>query len=254
MSLFGASIFDRLAARRSLRHWRRLADGAATADLMDLRRARGPAAQIRREVDRLLHCADTRLADVQATLPRPELADWVWRPEGWRQRINPAGQASVRSGAAVGGDVLVYHDCGASEITLRQVRNRQEDDAAPWAIQCDAFGFDGTYLSLVIALPVAAVEGLGPGHVVRLDTVIKAERPVEIFARLNLRHGPNTEQIVRELPPGERRIGTEFDLAHSGINQRRVERAWIDLIFGRPEMNQLLLRDVVLSRCPRAEL
>lgn len=254
MSLFGASIFDRLAARRSLRHWRRLADSAATTDLPDLRRTRGQAAQLRREVDRLLNAADTRLADVQATLRRPELADWVWRPEGWRQRMNPAGQASVRSGAAVGGDVLVFHDCGASEITLRQLRNRHEDEAAPWAMQCDTFGFDGTYLSLVIELPVAAAEGLGPGQVVRLDTVIEAERPVEIFARLNLRHGPNTEQIVRELPQGERRIATEFDLAHVGIGQRRVERAWIDLIFGRPEMNRLLLRDVVLSRRPRAEL
>ncbi|MCA0273236.1 MAG: DUF6478 family protein [Proteobacteria bacterium] len=254
MSFFGASIFDRLAARRSLRHWRRLADGAATADLMDLKRARGQAAQARREVDRLLHAADTRIAGVQAALPRPELADWAWRPEGWRQRISPAGQAPVQSGAAVGGDVLLYHDCGTSEIALRQVRNRQEDDAAPWAMQCDVFGFDGTYMSLVIELPPAAVEGLGPGHVLRLDTLIEAEKPVEIFARLNLRHGPNTEQIVRELPPGVRRIGTEFDLAHSGLNQRRVERAWIDLIFGRPEMNQLLLRDVVLSRCPRAEL
>lgn len=253
MSFFGASIFDRLAARRSLRHWRRLADGAATADLMDLKRARGQAAQARREVDRLLHAADTRLAGVQEALPRPELADWAWRPEGWRQRISSAGQAPVQSGAVVGGDVLLYHDCGESEIALRQLRNRQDDEAAPWAVQCDVFGFEGTYLSLVIELPVAAAVGLGPGHVLRLDTLIEAEKPVEIFARLNIRHGPNTEQIVRELPPGERRVGTEFDLAHSGINQRRVERAWIDLIFGRPEMNQLLLRDVVLSRCPRAE-
>jgi HAMP domain-containing protein len=254
MSLFGASIFDRFAARRLLRHLRRLADGAATADLMDLRRTRGQAAQARREVDRLLHAADNRLAKVQATLPRPELADWVWRPEGWTLRMSPAGQAPVQSGATVGGDVLLYHDCRKSEVSLRQLPGHQGDEAAPWAMQCDVFGFDGTYLSLVIELPLAAVEGLGPGHVLRLDTLIEAEKPVEIFARLNLRHGPNTEQIVRELPPGERRIATEFDLAHSGINQRRVERAWVDLIFGRPEMNQLLLRDVVLSRCLRAEL
>jgi hypothetical protein len=26
------------------------------------------------------------------------------------------------------------------------------------------------------------------------------EKPLEIFARLNIKHGPNIEQIVRELP------------------------------------------------------
>ncbi len=46
----------------------------------------------------------------------------------------------------------------------------------------------------------------------------------------------------------------EFDLAYSKMNEKRVERLWVDLIFEGPEMNQVILRDVTFSRRPRAEL
>ncbi len=69
------------------------------------------------------------------------------------------------------------------------------------------------------------------------------EKPLEIFARLNIKHGPNTEQIVRELPLSKDNIVVEFDLAYTKLNENRVENIWLDLIFeGGPEMNQVILR------------
>ena len=76
---------------------------------------------------------------------------------------------------------------------------------------------------------------------------------LELFARLNIKHGPNTEQIVRELPLHSDEIMVEFDLAYSNINEKRIERAWIDLIFENPQMSQTVLRDLTFSRRPRAE-
>jgi hypothetical protein len=38
------------------------------------------------------------------------------------------------------------------------------------------------------------------------------------------------------------------------MNEKRVERIWLDLIFEGPEMNQVTLRDLTFSRRPRAEL
>ena len=46
----------------------------------------------------------------------------------------------------------------------------------------------------------------------------------------------------------------EFDLAYTKLNEKRVERIWLDLIFEGPEMNQVTIRDLTLSRYPRAEL
>ena len=46
----------------------------------------------------------------------------------------------------------------------------------------------------------------------------------------------------------------EFDLAYTKMNEKRVEKMWIDLIFEGPEMNQITFRDVTVSRRPRADL
>jgi len=118
----------------------------------------------------------------------------------------------------------------------------------------DVFRFDGSFLSLVLELPPEVVEGLKLNHLIRLDAIVEMEKPLEIFARLNIKHGPNVEQVVRELPLNEGEVKVEFDLAYTKMNEKRVERIWVDLIFEGPEMNQVTLRDVTFSRRPRAEL
>ena len=83
---------------------------------------------------------------------------------------------------------------------------------------------------MVIDLPSGANNGLTRNHLLRMSSIIEMEKPLEIFARLNIKHGPNTEPIVRELPLHEAGIVVEFDLAYSNLNEERVEKAWIDLI------------------------
>ena len=46
----------------------------------------------------------------------------------------------------------------------------------------------------------------------------------------------------------------EFDLAYCDLNEKRIEKAWLDLIFEGPAMNQITLRDVTMCRYPRAEI
>ena len=53
---------------------------------------------------------------------------------------------------------------------------------------------------------------------------------------------------------GQESISVEFDLAYSKLNEKRIEAAWIDLIFEGPEMNQVVLRDLTFSRSPRAQI
>ena len=91
-------------------------------------------------------------------------------------------------------------------------------------------------------------------HLIRLETLIEMEKPIEIFARLNIQHGPNVEQLVRELPLHQDEVVVEFDLAYTNLNEKRVEKLWLDLIFEGPENNQIIVRDLTFSRRPRAEL
>ncbi len=154
----------------------------------------------------------------------------------------------------LGDAVTIFHDCHISELILRQLRNTREDDLAPFGLRMDVFQFDGSFLSLASMLPPKSCKSLTRRHLLRMDANIETESPLKIFARLNVRHGPNTEQIVRELLLKDGKIMVEFDLAYINLNEKRVVSMWIDLIFERPQMNQVTIRDMTFSRNLRAEL
>ena len=135
-----------------------------------------------------------------------------------------------------------------------RVRNTNEDDFAPFGLRMDVFNFDGSFLSLAIEMPQEAVQDLKRTHLLRLDMIVDSERPQEMFARLNIRHGPNTEQIVRELDMGQRNIWVEFDMYYTQFNEARGDGMWVDLIFEGPSMNQVTIRDVTMVRRPRASI
>ncbi len=248
---------SRILTRRSVRRWAKLAKEATVADLRDLRKQRAQAREIKRHLDELIFYADGRLALPaigNQSFPKPHDADWAWRPELWSGPLPSPGIASVESKAMLGREATMFHDCARSEITLRQIRNVREADLAAFGVRLDVFRFDGSYLSLALDLPPEAAEGLKRRHLIRLDTILEMEKPIEIFARLNIKHGPNVEQVVRELPLHEKEVMVEFDLAYTKLNEKRVEKLWLDLIFEGPEMNQVTLRDLTFSRRPRAEL
>lgn len=248
---------DRLLHKRMLRRWTDLARQADQLDLSSLRSLRSRARELRGRLDKILYVAEGRLALPEIgsnAIPRPLHTDWAYRPEPWRGPVSPIGVAAVESKTEIGSELKVFHDCAVSELTLRQVRNRRESDLAPFGLRMDVFRFDGSFLSLVLELPDSGVAGLSKRHLVRVSAAIEAERPLDVFVRLNVRHGPNTEQIVRELPLFGEEPYVDFDLAYTELNEKRVEHMWLDLIFEGAEMNQILIRDVTLTRRPRAEL
>ncbi len=250
------SFLDRLLHRRLLTRWAAAADAAERLPAEALDRLRRRARGMKRHLDRVIHEADHRLAlPVMGSnaMRRPLGTDWAWRPDVWRGTIPVPGQASVPARAEIAPGVTLFHDCRRSELTVRQIRNTREADIAPFGLRMDVFRFDGSFLSLVVDLPEPATQGLRLKHLIRLDAIVEMEKPLEIFARLNVKHGPNVEQIVRELPLRDEDVMVEFDLTYTRINEKRVERMWIDLIFEGPEMNQVILRDLTLTRRPRAE-
>lgn len=250
-------VLDRMVFRRALARWAKAADGAAEMSLDMLRGQRQRARRLRRELDRVIHQAEYRLALPVIGAPalrRPMGSDWAWRPDLWKGQIPVPGLSSVQGRTQICDGATIFHDCRRSELTVRQIRNSREADVAPFGFRMDVFRFDGSFLSMVLDLPEEAAQGLKLRHLVRLDVIVEMEKPLEIFARLNVKHGPNVEQIVRELPLNEEEVMVEFDLAYTKVNEKRIEKLWVDLIFEGPEMNQIILRDVTLSRRPRAEL
>lgn len=257
MAKIGGNLMDAAFFGRSIAKWARISRMARSADLMGLRRQRLRARQLKAHLDQLIHIADERLSlplEGSTSFPKPHNADWAWRPELWRGRLPTPGLSAAETRAMLGNEVTLFHDCAFSELTLRQLRNLRAEDLSPYGLRMDVFRFDGSFLSLVVDLPDDGVDGLKRTHLIRMDVIVELEKPIEIFARLNIKNGPNTEQIVRELDLTQDQTIVEFDLAYSNLNERRVEGAWIDLIFEGPEMNQVILRDLTFSRRPRAQI
>lgn len=247
----------RILHRRTLARWMAAARAAADADLSVLRAQRQQARQLRAPLQELNHIADNRLALPRigsTTFARPAGTDWSWRPQAWRGALPKRGHAPAENKVMLGNELTLFHDCQTTEIALRQTRNLRDQDLAPFGVALEVFRFDGNYLSLVVDLPHAACEGLQKRHLIRLAAVIEAEVPVTVLARLNIKHGPNTDQNLQTLPLEQDDVFVEFDLAYGQMNEVRVERIWVDLMFQNPKMNQITVRDLNFSRYPRAEL
>lgn len=251
------SLFRERSHKRQLQRWKDDAKSAKSMSLSELRNLRRRAIQIKRRIDTINHIAISRL-----TLPvigskairKPARTEWAHRPEAWSGPVDPMGVAAITSKTSIGSELTIFHDCRNSELSLRQVRNTREEDLAPFGIRMDVFNFDGSFLSFAIEMPPESVQGLKRSHLLRLNMIVESERPQEMFARLNLRHGPNTEQIVRELDLGSRELWVEFDLFYTEFNENRGDSMWIDLIFEGPSMNQVVIRDITLIRKPRANI
>lgn len=246
-----------LRQRRALAWWRRRARAAEGAPLAVLRHDLADAEALRGVLDDYRAAAGMRLARPQIgsdNFPRPAGTDWSWRPPAWRAPLAERGRAGIDSQTRLADEISIFHDCRESALAFHQTRNRSEGDLAPFALRLDVLHFDGSFLSLALDLPEDACKGLQKRHIIRAELDVTCERPIEIFARLNVRHGPNVEQIVHEITDPSGRAIVEFDLAYTKLNEKRVEGAWLDLIFDQPAMNEIVLRDLTVSRYPRAEL
>lgn len=251
------SLIGRLLQQGAIARWAAAARRAPSADLEVLRAQRHRARRLRQLLDELTFVADNRLALPRIgsnAFARPGGTEWSWRPQLWRGPLGQKGMAAVESKTSLGDEVMIFHDCKISELTLRQVRNNREQDLAPFGLRMDVFRFDGSFLSLIIDAPQSACDGLQRRHIIRLSLVLEVEKSIEIFARLNVKHGPNTEQLVLEIEQGADEVHLEFDLGYSELNEKRIERMWLDLIFESPEMNQVTIRDMTFCRFPRAEI
>jgi len=250
-----SGFIEKRMLRRSIRKWTALADrvpGMNAEELVDLT---ATARALRVRLDKLTNAAEAALIpDPQSGILRPDQCDWAWRPAPWCEPCGTVGTVAADSPHKLSDNVTLFHDCAQSEICLRQIRNARPEDAAGYATQVDVYRFDGSFLSLVLTLPDPAIRQLTRNHFITLRCDMARENPIEVYARLNVQHGPNTEQIVRQLEFVETRGLAEFDLAYSNINEKRVEKIWIDLIFDNPGMNQVLLRDLTLTRAPRADI
>ncbi|WP_136650021.1 DUF6478 family protein [Paracoccus aeridis] len=250
-----------LVRARSVRRWERLADDIDRMPLANLRGLDDEARTLRRSLNRIVARSNARL-DLHRPgaepLDLPSGTTWRWRPQLMAARTSPRGIAAPESGTRLAEEAAIWHDCPERALVLRQMRNSRSAELSPYGLLLEILGFSGSFLSISIDLPQAALNGLTRSRIVRLASVMSVERPMNIYARLNVGHGPNTDQLLRhlgDLQPGRTTsLVTEFDMFRIEMNEKRLEKIWLDLIFESPHMNAVRIGDLFLSHHPRAEV
>lgn len=257
MAISPNAMLGRIIQRVSLARWTKAARKANSTELTTLRVLRQNARQLLVPLQELNQIAESRLARPRigsTTFVRPVGTDWSWRPMIWRAALPKRGLAPAQNKDRLGTDIAIFHDCKKPEITLSQHRNFGGDNLAAYGLGLEVYHFDGSFLSLVIDLPEGACTGLQKRHVVQLSAVIDSELPINIYARLNIKNGPNTEQQLLTLPADQQEVSVAFDLAYTQLNEARTEKIWIDLLFENPNMNKITIRDLNICRYPRAQI
>ncbi len=254
---YSTGILGSYFQKRALKQWERLTERAQTTDLASLKNLRTAARATAQRVGDVNHIVDARLTRPligSEAMKLPPSTDWSHRPDLWSGPLCPSGVAPARNNATLGNEVTLYHDCKMQTLSLKQIRNTRPSDVAPFGLQMEVYTFDGSFLSLVLKAPDGMVKGLTKNHILRLSLRIESERPLEIAARMNLKHGPNTEQISKEIDQSQGDSLAEFDLAYVPFNEKHSEHIWFDLFFDSPAMNKVTLRDLTLSRHARSKL
>ena len=249
--------FDRIGRAYPQKRWARAQQAPTSLPTHEL-------ATIHREMRAERERLDALSARVQTELiargtgddgiDRPDQCDWAERALPWRQKLSPSGHVDIGSPYPVGGGVTLFHDATQSDLSLRQVPAPARIAGAAFGLVLEVYQFDGSFVSLVQDLPDTALSGLTLNHFIAVHLRVAREQPIEIYARLNVQHGPNHEQIVRQFDFRDERGLAEFDLAYTKINEKRLEKAWLDLILEGPEMNRIAIWDMVLLRAPRADM
>jgi len=249
MSVLGRLI-DTAFHRRELRWWaRQVAALEAGTSQAAAKRVHRRANKLRKVAEKAMRAADRSMGR-QELRPLPQF-DWSARPEFWSHPVRPAGIAPAHNGAQLIEGMTLYHDCPLGEIGLHQMSGRA---GAGYSLALDVFGFAGSYLSLALAVPPEGRAGLSKNDLLGLEIEVTSEAPVPIYARLNVRHGPNTEKVVRDIDRRLSRVSVEFDLFYTEMEAADVTDVWIDIIFDRPALNRIDISDLVLFRRKRANV
>lgn len=250
-------LLDRIRLRRMRHYWRRRARTAAEMDARTLKTTHTAGLQLRDSIDAAIKTSSDALRkseDEGVAIHLPSRADWSYRPGAWLDLMSPQGHAPLRSGTQLNRGVALYHDCDLGRISLRQLPQTRASSLPPYCLDLDVLTFSGTYLSLVAELPKDAVSDFTQNDLLRVQIDLEMETNEDVFVRLNVKNGPNTEQISRHLDLSAKSLWVEFDLHYTNIEFHLITDIWIDLIFEKPAMNRIILNDLTCVRRPRASV
>ncbi len=178
----------------------------------------------------------------------PAKTKWAFCPDIWKTASEFEIEGTVLSGTELGAHVTLHHDGKDTAFNICRPNGDKH------ALQFTFSRFDGSFISLAFALPQSEIHKLERHDLLRIAINSTTPEPFEAFARLNLCHGPNTEQITRMIEIGRGQSFAEFDIFYTAFEPLRVADIWIDLIINAPQNRMITITNAVILRRTRAAL
>lgn len=241
-----AKLRNRLAPTASHRFWSTALKSIDDIPKARLRKLSAEARRLSKLLSRFERHAHTRLEPRQST-PLIPGATWARRVDVFAERISPSGYAPLTNNTQISETVTAFTDDPLAVVGVRQAPNANGDHC----VILDIHHLGGSFLSLAIGLGAEVAKELGKDNLLRVHLDCHTEKNVEILLRLNLRSGPNTEQVIRHYAPGQ---DVDFDLFYVDFEPERMSDAWIDLMLPPHAMNRIEIRDMVIAKLPRADI
>jgi hypothetical protein len=186
--------------------------------------------------------------DVPEGFHVPPKTQWGFTPSLQSGITQEGISGNILTGTALGPHVTLHHGGDGAQFSIQQT-----DDYGAGLI-FDFGNFPSDFFSLAFEIPLEGVLGLGRQDLLRFILRTQANEPFEGYARLNLCHGPNTEQVVRMINIGVGESFAEFDIFYTDYEQKRATSAWIDLIINDPAHKRITLEEAIILRRARASL
>ena len=239
------------SAKRSLRdrafawYWERQAKRAD-----DLSAFRQLTLRRRAELDRIAMKVEARLTRKdQAEAPAPG-AEWTYRPDIFTLPQDQTIWTNPASGLHPGPGLSVYHDSGGGAFTLAQRPARGKGNDLRYELFFESYEFRGSYLSLVMGVP-DHVRRPKAGEVLAVEMDLAASRQVKAFMRLNMKATQTSDVLHADATIGDGRARFEFDMSFAAFEPTDRDQLWLDIIFDRPRMVEMSVRDLTLSLTSR---
>lgn len=176
----------------------------------------------------------------------PPKTQWGYTPRLWDSSAHEIS-GNILTGTELAENVTLHHDGIGSNFTIRP-------PATGVGLDFGFEDFNGSFMSIAFGFPETAAKSIGRHDLLRISMTSSADENFQAYARLNLRHGPNNEQIIRMIDIGKGEGFAEFDIFYTEFEPNRASDAWIDLIINEPTGRKFSLSEVIILRRVRASL
>lgn len=208
--------------------------------------------QRRAELDKIAQKLESKIAHQRLGTEAHRGEGWVTFPDFLLVRVEPGVWRQAQTDTRLGRGLSVFHDCNQGAYTLAQRPNRSATPKHRYELFFESYEFDGSYLSLALAVPGELRRPL-TGEILVAELDLRASRPLKAFLRLNISGPRGRDVLYAEAEVGSGPQHFDFDMSFAAFELGKDDNVWLDVIVDRPRMVEFSVQDLSITLTRRGD-